>query len=218
MIYLLGGPPRIGKSLISNQIRQKYALNVVSTDALGAVLENVLTPEAAPDLYIFDRFNQMPMAERVRLITEDPAVLSEYIRRESHVVWKAVQAFIKREHQEGRDALIEGVAVLPELVTRLENIAYRVVFIGNQGENHGENIKQSARENEWDWMRDASDEYINAFAMVVKRMSAAIEQEAENYGFEYIEMGQKLFVDVTEAVMRSFGFLVCYNPHPKRCN
>ena len=218
MIYLLGGPPRVGKSLIANVIRQQHALSIVSTDTLGAVLENVLTPQAAPDLFIFDRINQMPMAERVRLITEDPGLLSEYVRRESRVVWKAVQAFIRREQEEGRDVLIEGVAVLPELVSQLDDNTYRVVFIGNQGENHGENIKQSARENEWDWMRDASDEYINAFAMVVKRMSAAIEQEAENYGYEYIEMGQKSFVDVTEAVMRSFGFLVCYNPHPKRCN
>ena len=42
MIYLLGGPPRVGKSIISNTITKKYSINVVSTDSLGAVLENVL--------------------------------------------------------------------------------------------------------------------------------------------------------------------------------
>jgi 2-phosphoglycerate kinase len=205
MIFLLGGPPRVGKSIISSEIRQKHAVSVVSTDSLGAVLENVLSQEAAPDLFVFGRFHEMPMAERVKVITQDPAELVDYVRRESHVVWKAVEAFVRRENDEGRDALIEGVAVLPELISQLEDVPHRVVFIGNQGENHKEKIKKSAEENERDWMRDASDQYIGAFAMFVKRMSAYIEQEARKYGFEYIEMDKEPFGDVTGAVMKALG-------------
>ena len=129
MIFLLGGPPRVGKSIISNEIRQKHAVSVVATDTLGVVLENVLSPESAPDLFVFSKFNEMPMAERVKLITKNPAELIDYVRKESHVVWKAVDAFIRRENDEGREALIEGVAVLPELVSRLENIPHRVVLV-----------------------------------------------------------------------------------------
>jgi len=205
MIFLLGGPPRVGKSVISSEIRRKHAVSVVSTDSLGAVLENVLSPEVAPDLFVFDKFNKMPMTERVKLITKDPAELIDYVRRESYVVWKAVEAFIRRESEEERDALIEGVAVLPELMSRLENIPHRVVFIGNQGENHKENIKKFAEENEHDWMRDVSDQYIGAFAMFVRQMSAYIEQEAKKHGFEYIEMDKELFGNVTEEVMKSLG-------------
>ena len=46
MIFLLGGPPRVGKSIISGKIQQKHAVSVVSTDSLGAALEVVLSPEA----------------------------------------------------------------------------------------------------------------------------------------------------------------------------
>jgi 2-phosphoglycerate kinase len=205
MIFLLGGPPRVGKSIISSEIRQKHAVSVVSTDTLGTVLEKVLSPEAAPDLFVFSKFNEMPMAERVKLMMTEPAVLTDYVRRESHVVWKAVEAFVRREYDEGRDALIEGVAVLPELVSQLEDISHRVVFIGNQGENHKENIRKSAEENEHDWMRNVSEQYIGAFAVFVQRMSAYIEQEARKYGFEYIEMGTEPFRDVAEEVMKSLG-------------
>jgi 2-phosphoglycerate kinase len=145
------------------------------------------------------------MVERVKSLTKDPAELIDYVKKESHVVWKAVKAFIRKENDEGRDALIEGVAVLPELVSQLRNIPYRVVFIGNQGENHKENLKKSAEENEHDWMRNASDQYISAFAIFVKRMSAYIEQEAEKYGFKYIEMDKWLIGNVTEEVMKSLG-------------
>ncbi len=205
MIFLIGGPPRVGKSKISSEIRQKRAVSVVSTDTLGAVLENVLNPEAAPDLFVFGKFHEMPMAERVKLIMKDPAELIDYVRKESYVVWKAVEAFIRREDDEGRDILIEGVAILPELMSQLEDIPHRVVFIGNQGGNHKENIKKSVEENEYDWMRDVNDQYIGAFAMFVKRMSGYIEQETKKYGFKYIEMDKKQFGDVTEDVMKSLG-------------
>lgn len=205
MIFLLGGAPRVGKSIISGEIRQRYAVSVVSTDTLGAVLENTLSPEAAPDLFVFSRFNEMPAADRVKLMVNDPAELVDYVRRESRVVWKAVEAFIRREEDEGRDALIEGVAVLPELVNQLEDIPHRVVFIGNQGSKHQENIKKYAEENEHDWMRGGSDEYVCAFSMFVERMSAFIEQEAKKYGYEYIEMDEELLGNVTEKVVKSFG-------------
>jgi 2-phosphoglycerate kinase len=205
MIFLLGGPPRVGKSIIANEIRQKHAVSVMSTDTLGAVLENVLSPESAPDLFVFNKFNKMHMAERVKLITKDPAKLIDYVRKESHVVWKAVDALIRRENDEGRDVLIEGVAVLPELMSQLDDIPHRVVFIGNQGENHKENIKKSAEENEHDWIRDVSDQYISAFAIFVNRMSTYIEQETKKYGFEYIEMDKEFFGNVTEEVMKSLG-------------
>jgi 2-phosphoglycerate kinase len=205
MIFLLGGPPRVGKSIISSEIRQRYGMSVVSTDTLGAVLENVLSQEAAPDLFVFSNFNEMAMAERVKLMMTDPAELIDHVRRESHVVWKAVEAFIRRENDEGRDALIEGVAVLPELMSQLEDVPLRVVFIGNQGEDHKENIKKFAAKNEHDWMRGANDQYIGALAVFVKRMSVYIEQEAKKYGFEYIEMDKELFGDVTEEVVKSLG-------------
>jgi 2-phosphoglycerate kinase len=205
MIFLLGGAPKVGKSIISNEIRQKHAVSVVSTDTLGAVLENALSPEATPDLFVFSRFNEMPVADRVKLMVNDPTELIDYVRRESRVVWKAVETFIRREEDEGRDALIEGVAVLPELVNQLEDIHHRVVFIGNQGNKHKENIKKYAEENEHDWMRGVSDQYVCAFAMFVERMSAFIEQETKKYGFEYIEMDEELFWDVTEKIVKSLG-------------
>jgi 2-phosphoglycerate kinase len=205
MIFLLGGPPRVGKSIISRKIQQKHAISAISTDSLGAVLESVLSPEAAPDLFVFDRFGKMPLAERMKLIMKDPAALIDYVIKENHVVWNAVEAFTRRENNEGRDALVEGVAVLPELISRLKDIPHRVVFIGNQGENHKKNIKRFAEDNENDWMRDAGDQYISVYATFVNRMSAYIEQEAIKHGLEYIEMKKELIGNIADQVMKSLG-------------
>ncbi len=195
----------MGKSRIASAIRQQHAVSVVSTDTLGAVLEEMLSPEVVPDLFVFGRFHEMPMTEQVAFIMNDPAALMAYVRQESHVVWKAVEAFLRREYEEGRDILIEGVAVLPELIHQLEDLPHRVVFLGNQGAHHHEHIKQSAQVHAHDWMRDASDHYIAAFALFVTRMSAYIEQEAKTYGFTYIELDNTRFGDVPDAVMTLLG-------------
>jgi 2-phosphoglycerate kinase len=205
MIFLLGGPPRVGKSLISSEIRRRHAVSVVSTDALGAALENVLGPEAAPDLYVLRGFAELPLAQRLKSITEDPAALIDCARRESYVVWRAVEAYVARENGEGRDLLVEGVAVLPELIGRIVGIPHQVVFVGNQGEDHKENIRRFADEHEHDWMRGASDQYVDAFSVFVSRMSAYIEQEAKKYGFQYIAMDKRSLDDVVEEVARSLG-------------
>ena len=116
MIYLLGGPPRVGKSIVSKTITRKHGINVVSTDSLGAVLESVLDPEVEPGLFVVNRFNEMTEADRIDLMVENATERIKYQIQESYAVWKAVKPFILRERDEGRDVVVEGVAVLPELV------------------------------------------------------------------------------------------------------
>ena len=203
MIYLLGGPPRVGKSVISRTITAGHGINVVSTDSLGAVLESVLAPEAEPGLFAISKINEMTAVDRIALMVEETAERISYQIQEGHAVWRAVKPFIQREENEGRDVVMEGVAVLPELVSQLESIDHRVVFIGNQGDEHGENIRRGAKQNEHDWMRHASDEYIDAFATFVVEMSRYVEREARRYGFRYVEMDGRPFNDAAADVVES---------------
>jgi 2-phosphoglycerate kinase len=203
MIYFLGGPPRVGKSIIGKTITSKYGINVVSTDSLGAVLENVLDPELEPGLFIVSRFNEMGVADRIDLMVNNTTERINCQIEENRAVWKAVVPFVQRERDEGRDVVVEGVAILPELVNQLENVDFRVVFIGNQGNEHKENIKQSAQETGHDWMQDASDKYVEAFAVFVMEMSKYIEREAHIFGYSYIEISSRQFDDAVCQVVES---------------
>ena len=200
MIYFLGGPPRVGKSIIAKVITREYGISALSTDSLGASLESVLEPEAAPDLFAVSRFNERVEADRVRLMAEKPTTRIEYQLAESAAVWRAVGPFAMKEQDEGRDLVVEGVAVLPELVAQLDGIDYRAVFVGYHGK---ENIQRSAMENSNDWMSQFSDAYIDAFAIFVAEMSSYVEKEARKYGFEYIEMNGKPFHDAVAEVVNS---------------
>jgi 2-phosphoglycerate kinase len=203
MVYLLGGPPRVGKSIVSATIVKRHGISAVSTDSLGAVLENALDARTAPGLFVCARLDEMALPDRIRLMAENTSQRIEWQVEEARATWMAVPPFIQREKEEGRDVLIEGVAVLPQLVSQLEDPDCRAVFVGNQGDNVEENIRRSVEENENDWMRGAGDDYVNAFGIFVRQMSRYIEQEARDRGFAYVEMGGMPFGDAVEAVVES---------------
>jgi len=160
VIYFVGGPPRVGKSIIATAITRQHGVSAVSTDSLGAVLETVLDSESDPGLFAVNRFNDMAETDRIELLAGNPTKRIDYQLEESAAVWRAVVPFVLREQEERRDLVAEGVAVLPQLVNQLAGVDYRVVFVGNQAHTQEHNIKRSARDNEHDWMRHASDEYV----------------------------------------------------------
>ena len=149
----------------------------------------------------------MLVADKIAVMVENTPELIGATIAESRAVWKAVKPFILKEKTEGRDVLLEGVAILPELVRLNKSVGYRAVFIGNQGNENKRNIKQGADNNAHDWMRYAGDESIGAFATFVVRMSAYIEQEARKYGFRYIEMDGRPFQDTAGAIAESLGLM-----------
>lgn len=203
MIYLLGGPPRVGKSKISELIAANHGISGVSTDSLAAVLESVLDPQTAPGLFAVSKFNEMPLADRIDLMVAEPGKRIDLQIEECRATWQAVAPFLRREAEEGRDILIEGVAVLPELVARLDVPDCRAVFVGHRGKDHEENIRRSAAEDDRDWMRDASDDYIRAFAVFVNEMSHFIANEAHERGLAYVEMSEMSLDDAVDVVTRS---------------
>jgi 2-phosphoglycerate kinase len=203
MIYFLGGPPRVGKSIIAMEIARRRGISAVSTDSLGAVLETVVGQEECPGLFAVSQFNEMAEADRIELLRGNPTQRIGYQLEESAAVWRAVEPFVVREQEEGRDLVAEGVAVLPDLVNQLVGVDYRVAFLGNQAHARDHNIKRSARDSEQDWMRHASDVYVEAFASFVAEMSRYIEQEAHRYGFEYFELEGRPFSDAVGEVVGS---------------
>jgi 2-phosphoglycerate kinase len=200
MIYLIGGPPRVGKSIVSRAIAKRRRVSAVSTDSLAAVLESVLGSGAEPRLHAIEG-----VGHRCSDVSEGGVAPSSTERmnrllEECHAVWKAVRPFIGREDEEGRDVLIEGVAVIPALAAELVELDYRAVFIGNQGGDCQANIRQGAAANQHDWMRHASDECIAEFADLVSEMSVYLENEAQKHGLPYVEIGGIPFTDAASLV------------------
>lgn len=189
--YLIGGTPRSGKTTLTMRFLHERPMLAASTDAIRYTLRQVIAETDQPDLFHLGKYTSNDSERREYLRTNSRGVI-EIQNRESAVVWRSVVDFIHSNLADGFDILIEGIAVLPELVTRLD-CDYSAVFLGNQSDEHFETIRRTARSNEHDWMHNLEDETIEAFAVFNQTFSKYITEEAEKYHMSYVEVHDDSF-------------------------
>lgn len=193
MIYLIGGPPRVGKTTLVNYLVQKHPMHAVSTDAIRYMLRRSVPKEALnPD--IFMHFGQDPLTLWER---DHEQTLIEQ-NRQSEALWPAIREFTHSYDEDGIDLIIEGVAILPEFVSGLD-VPHKSVFLGNTGANHSMTIQRQAMQNEHDWMHGHSEADIEKAAEFFALFSSSLQTESVQYGLRYQEVEDDYFEDGLKA-------------------
>ena len=85
---------------------------------------------------------------------------------------------------------------MPELVASMDNKPKQVVFVGNTNEKHVETMLKYGKDNpEQCWMAylGYSEDRVEAFANYVLHMSLHFKEEANKFGFRYVELSDDHF-------------------------
>ena len=176
-IYFIGGSPRVGKTKLTLLTVAKHPMFSISTDATREALRKIYTKQQKPALFKICEVDQPGnVAWRIKVQVE-----------ESKEFWPFVVNNILSHNEDGLDVLVEGVAVLPELIKNFP-LPNKAVFIGNTNEQHVETILKHAQTNKHDWLHTRDEAYIREFATFVTGYSKFIKAEAEKYSMQYIDM------------------------------
>ena len=127
-IILLGGAPKSGKSTIARCIAERLACDLVCTDDLGLAVRSLTTPESHPDLHPMARVDYHDY-----YLERSVAQLWHQALRAHRALWLAIVEVIRARVAWGRPAVVEGWALLPELVAGLgleEVAALWILVIG----------------------------------------------------------------------------------------
>ena len=189
--YFIGGAPRTGKTTLARRISQRTKLQSTNTDAVRSELRRSILQTTEPDLYYLDSLNASE-SNMARLMLDQTNDIIAAADRESKVVWKTVEAFVRTNVKAGHDILVEGVAVLPEFIAKLD-IPYSAVFLGNQSTGHAQIILEYAKTHPGTWLSKLSPSTIEAFAHFSNATSVHIEAECKKYGLTYIDMDEKTY-------------------------
>lgn len=185
MIYLIGGAPRVGKSILAANISQAIGVTPLSTDTLCGAFKKTLPPEEALLRFPLPGFsgdpaqNTLTPAERVELQLTSARSLQGPIE---HTITEAL-------HQ-GKDLVIEGVHVLPEQVRALIDTHgaehFRSLFVGLTSADAVIDgiMKNTSPDN---WMRESSPAVIRQVAEFVAAFSARLQEEATAFNLSYQE-------------------------------
>jgi 2-phosphoglycerate kinase len=132
-IIFIGGAPTVGKSFIARKMAEELKLPWVSTDSIREMMRKITHKEDFPELF---HFNDEDITAQKYLSTHTPQQIVNSQNAESVDVWKGVEAFIDTDYV-WKDFIIEGVAVIPKLVKRIDTRKHDIkpVFLVDENED-----------------------------------------------------------------------------------
>lgn len=184
-IYFIGGAPRSGKSTVLQRFVEQKPMLAASTDAIRAAAKSMSTPEQNPRLFKADR-GAFDSEQNVVRMTQDIKQTLAFEIGEAEETWKATLDFVNYYVRDGRDAVVEGVAVLPSMLPEL-GFDFRAVFIVNLNDQT-DTILRHAHENKDDWLRKYDEDTIRAFCNFNRAWNQYYADEAIKFGYEVIEV------------------------------
>jgi hypothetical protein len=176
MLYLIGGASRAGKTIMAKKILAEKGLSYLSLDWLVMGFTNGI-----PEYGIHDKLFPEEIAERS---------------------WSFLKAMLESMIYVGADCVVEGEALLPELLVELSEKypdSLRICFIGYTDVTVDEKVKDIKKFScgKSDWLIDKSDEYIIDHVKNMIAHSKIIKKSCKENDLRYFDTS-KYFIDVIE--------------------
>jgi len=180
-IILIGGAPTAGKSYFTRKIAEECKLPWISTDDIRAVMIKLVRQEDYSKLFAF--VDPAITAESY-LPIHSPQQIVDHQNEESGDVWKGVKAFIDTSYV-WEQYIIEGVAIIPKLVTELDRAKYDIKPIFLIDENEERIRKVVYTRGLWDAAKNYPDSVKEIEVQWAILFNQYIKAEAQKYGFDY---------------------------------
>ncbi len=194
MIYLIGGAPRCGKTILSRKLAETKIISCISTDTIHQMIL-ASTPKAQRDKK-FPYSKLQREAEPYGDVNQNPpSVLLRAEITEAKSLWPSIKAMIEDCIESKQSYIIEGVALMPDLVESLKKEPYwheiRLVYLVKN--NLVELLDGFARNtSSHDWLSGAKDnpELLKRVARMVQVKSEYITNLAHTIGFTVVDTGK----------------------------
>ncbi|MEI8143223.1 MAG: AAA family ATPase [Candidatus Berkelbacteria bacterium] len=202
MIYLIGGPPKCGKTTLAKTLSKTLGMPWVSTDTL----QNVIKPYMGQN----DLTTKFPVGGQ-RCGSNDEKygkysaheIINAYTEQ-AKTVYRAIEMFAECEIADGNDFIIEGYHVEPELVAGLskkfEGKIKSIFLIKLDQELFVQNIRKSTTPNDWIIARTKNEDTYGKIAAMISEYSKYFEKESEKYSCQAINMDVNFSGKLVEAI------------------
>ena len=166
MIYIISGASRSGKTLVAQKLMKERGIPYLSLDWLVMGFTNGI-----PEYGIHDKLWPHEIAERL---------------------WNYLKAMLESIIWSESDLIIEGEAVLPELISDFfgkhpDHI--KVCFLGFAHTSLTQKVKEvyQYQQDTKDWLINESDQYVREHIQNMIGYSQRIEKSCEHYGIRYFD-------------------------------
>ncbi len=188
MIYLIGGAPRIGKSVIAKQFAESIKGRFVSTDEL----EDPDNQQPSVIFYNDPKKNILTPSQRI-----------ESVKNEAKQIISAIENIISKSIDKPQNTVIEGVHLFPayvdKFVKKFGKDKINVIFIGSTNiDLILEGMVRNTSPN--NWLKEFNQEVLRQIALFTKTFSDYLYHECKKYNLPYKERSNDFQKDIRDVM------------------
>lgn len=120
MIYLIGGPPRCGKSTLAKLISKEIGAGWISTDMIEGMIKPYIPAEKIDELYPKSKIRRETGGSNEEMYTKysSEEIVNKYIEQ-GRVAFEATEYLIQFNLDINQNYIIEGYHLLPDFCNKM---------------------------------------------------------------------------------------------------
>jgi len=123
-VFLIGGPPFVGKSSVAQCIAGRFGYSCICTDDIAKAIRAVTTVQTHPGLHSVDDVDYQDYFTKTSVET-----LIENSRRSHEIIWPGLEKIIRTHSTWDAPLVMEGYALWPKQVMAADFISTKAVWL-----------------------------------------------------------------------------------------
>lgn len=205
MIYLIGGPPKCGKTTLAKKLATQYQIPWISADTLQNIVWAYTSEEKRPVLFPHSELRGDSNDQFYSEHTPEE-IVKNYIAQ-GEATYDAISMMAETYLTDKDDFIVEGHQVTPEIVDRIfkkfDKEHVKAVFLVKYDEQKFvQNIHKSTTPNDWILRKTKDEATFGKIAKMIAEYSRFFEKEAKEYELQVFNMDEN-FSEQLETIEKS---------------
>ena len=194
MIYLIGGPPKCGKTTLAKALSNKLQIPWVSSDTLQVIARAYINKYAADkQAILFPHKASKGQNNDETYSNYTPEQITQNYIIQGKTSYPAIDMFSICEITDGHDYIIEGYHITPEcaadLIQKYGTNNFQVIFLTKfDTDKFLKDINKSTTTNDWILAKTHKPETFAKIAQMVSLYSHYFDSEAKKFNFPVLNM------------------------------
>ncbi|PIZ96919.1 MAG: hypothetical protein COX80_00125 [Candidatus Magasanikbacteria bacterium CG_4_10_14_0_2_um_filter_33_14] len=207
MIYLIGAPPRCGKTTLAKKMSKQNKISWLSSDTLDSVVQTHTPKEEMEKKYPYSTLRKKGKAINNDTFYEtySSQKIMNVLKQEAKAVYKAIDTVIACEIADGNNYIIEGYHIVPSFAQKMikkygkQNV--KAVFLTKfNAEKFAKDVIKSKTPNDWLLVLTKKPETFLKVGKMVSLYSQYFEKEARKNSLEVFNMDKKFNQQINKAI------------------
>ena len=207
MIYLIGGPPRCGKTTLAKNLSKKLGIPWISSDTLEVVAGEYMTQAEWDETHPYSIAHTSNNAFYAEFSAKE---IIDLIKAQSLATQPAVAMTALCAFKDQMDYIIEGYHITPKFAAKLikqygqDNIK-AVFLIKTNAEKLTVDATQNPVANDWLNKKGTTPETVARVAQMIATFSLYSQKEADKYRLPVFSLDVSFTKNIAEIVKRFGG-------------